>query len=90
MHHCGLLDNSVALQHRILAGIAARVQRTCALRDGFRNKLEPLYTRQSTWWNLTWEDRTKTTVVNFITFPNISKIYVDLQNASTTLKTTID
>ncbi|KAK3360665.1 hypothetical protein B0T25DRAFT_629674 [Lasiosphaeria hispida] len=89
-HQCRLIDNSLTLQRSILADIAARAQRACTLRDAFRNGLEPLYTQQSAWWNLTGEYSTKRAVVGFVTLPTIPDFCVELHNASATLKTKID
>ncbi|KAK1749934.1 hypothetical protein QBC47DRAFT_465325 [Echria macrotheca] len=80
MHHNHLIDNSLRLQLPVLSHIAAQFQETCRLRDAFANRLAPLYTSQSSWWNLTSVDGR--VVVHHVTMPTLQEFALALQNAS--------
>lgn len=75
------LLSSLAVQHRILAGLAVRILHVCALQNGLRERARVLHEDQSAWWDLKWDAEREVVVLSVVTFPELENTVEMLQVA---------
>ncbi|KAH6848155.1 hypothetical protein B0I37DRAFT_446280 [Chaetomium sp. MPI-CAGE-AT-0009] len=80
------LLSSLAIQHRILAGMATRMLHVCALQESLQERASSLDESQSAWWDLAWDADRDTVVLRMATFPEIEDTADMLRKASARMR----
>ncbi|KAH6845045.1 hypothetical protein B0I37DRAFT_174734 [Chaetomium sp. MPI-CAGE-AT-0009] len=77
------LYSALEMQRRLLAGVAARLQRVCLLQDALQDRVRSAMSDQSRWRDLEWDDsRRMVVVLTYVTLPEIQDTFALLSNAS--------
>lgn len=73
---------ALKIQRRLLAGVAARVQRVCILQDTLRHRIRSALSDRSWWWDLEWDADREKVVLAYAMLPEIDDTLAILKNAS--------
>jgi hypothetical protein len=65
----------------MLANMASKMLRACALQEELRQHVRALDEAQSAWWHLEWDDVRETANLTFVTFPPVQDTVRELRVA---------